>query len=289
MGNTVYIDGQFFTEAQAVLSPLDRGFTMADGVFDTMVGSGNAIFRLNDHLDRLRHAAEILHLQVPSSNVLEQALLETSRMTLFQYYVTRITITRGKDPGRGLDVNPSIKPSIVVRTTEWHGPYSPMPNPRILTIANIRKNHLSPIATIKSLSYVEGIVSRIEAKLSGANDAVILNTKDLVTGCTSSNIFAVRNNSLVTPPVSEGALPGIARLTVIEQAMTLGITVEETPMTIEDFTHCQDVFMTNVVNGIMPVRSLCGTSFSDNHDGNRITNRIAKSYWEKVRSSIDVP
>ena len=77
MGNVVYVDGQFFTEAKAVLSPLDRGFTMADGVFDTMVGSGDSIFRLDDHLDRLTHAAKILHIEPPNRIALKNALIET--------------------------------------------------------------------------------------------------------------------------------------------------------------------------------------------------------------------
>ncbi len=286
MGNVVYVDGQFFTEAKAVLSPLDRGFTMADGVFDTMVGSGDSIFRLGDHLDRLTHAAKILHIEPPNRIALENALIETSKMSLFQYHVTRITITRGKDPGRGLDIDPNIKPSIVIRTIQWHGPDNPMPGPRILTISNIPKNHLSPIATIKSLSYVEGIISRMEAKLSGADDALILNAQGRVTGSTSSNIFAVRNNSLVTPTMKDGALPGIARLTVIEQAKALGIKVEEAPIIVADFPNFHEVFLTNVVTGIMPVKSLSGTDFSSNGADHPITSLVAKSYWDRVRSSI---
>ena len=164
---------------------------MADGVFDTMVGSGDSIFRLDDHLDRLTHAAKILHIEPPNRIALENALIETSKMSLFQYHVTRITITRGKDPGRGLDIDPNIKPSIVIRTIQWHGPDNPMPGPRILTISNITKNHLSPISTIKSFSYVDGLISRMQPTLSSAADALSPNAPDSVTGPNFSTLSTI--------------------------------------------------------------------------------------------------
>lgn len=277
----VYLNGRFVPEADAHLSPLDRGFTLADGLFETSVASGDRVFRLKDHLARLQQGAEVLHLSLPPVEELAEAMRESLRRNGHPYSVVRLTVTRGVDPGRGLDVTPGITPSVVVRATPWQGPLTSVPQGRRLVLSPIRRNDLSPLARIKSLSYVEAVVARLEARRAGADDALLCNTQGFLTGATSSNVFAVMEGKLVTPCEADGILPGIARRTVLEEAGRLGILTQERSIAPEEIARADEVFLTNVVTGVVPVVSLFGNPVGTGSSG-PVTEKLARAYWDRV-------
>ena len=218
----LYVNGRFVPEAEASLSPLDRGFTLADGLFETMVALGDRVFRMGDHLARMRRGAEALYLALPSAEELTWVVLESIGRNGYPRSVVRLTVSRGVDFGRGLDAPPGIEPSVVVRVAPWQSPPESAPPGRRLALSAIARNDRSPLSRIKSLSYVEGVTARLAAQRGGADDALLCNTSGFVTGGTSSNVFAVDGDSLLTPPEEDGVLPGIARLTVLEEARSLG-------------------------------------------------------------------
>ena len=285
MSSIVYLNGRFVAQDNANLSTMDRGFTLSDGLFETMVASDDRIFRLNDHLNRLQKGAAILWMQLPLIDELIHVIGETSRLNGFSYSVVRLTVTRGIDSGRGLDVTRGISPSVVVRVTPWHGLSDQLNQGRHLVFSDIRRNDLSPLSTIKSLSYVENVVARLEAHSVGADDALLLNTQGFLAGATSSNVFAVIDGELITPSENEGILPGIARRTVLEEAIHLGIVAKELPLTQEAIANADEVFLTNVVTGIAPVISLSGNGIGSGKPG-VITYNLANAYRERVFSEI---
>jgi branched-chain amino acid aminotransferase len=285
MAPTVYINGRFVLEADAQLSPLDRGFTLSDGLFETMVASGGRVFRLEDHLARLQRGADALYIQLPPIEELVYAIRESLRHNGLRHSVVRLTVTRGIDPGRGLNVTPGIAPSVVVRIVSWHGPLELLPQNRCVILSHIRRNDLSPLAGIKSLSYAEGVVTRLEAHQAGADDALMCNTQGVLTGATSSNVFAVMSGKLVTPPERDGILPGIARLTVLEGAGRLDGPIEELSLTPASIAEAEEVFLTNVVTGIVPVVSLFGTPVGSGRPG-PMTEQLARAYWDRVRAEL---
>ena len=285
MPSIVYLNGSFVAQDSANLSTMDRGFTLSDGLFETMVASDDRIFRLNDHLDRLQRGAAILWIQLPRVDELIHVIGETSRLNGFPYSIVRLTVTRGVDSGRGLNVTCDVPPSVVVRVTPWHGLSDQLTQGRRMVFSNIRRNDLSPLTTVKSLSYVESVVARLEAHSVGADDALLLNTKGFLSGATSSNVFAVIEGELITPSENEGILPGIARRTVLEEAIHLGIIAKELPLTQEAITNANEVFLTNVVTGIVPVISLSGSEIGSGKPG-VITDNLANAYRERVLSEI---
>ena len=285
MPSIVYLNGSFVAQDSANLSTMDRGFTLSDGLFETMVASDDRIFRLNDHLDRLQRGAAILWIQLPRVDELIHVIGETSRLNGFPYSIVRLTVTRGVDSGRGLNVTRDVPPSVVVRVTPWHGLSDQLTQGRRMVFSNIRRNDLSPLTTVKSLSYVESVVARLEAHSVGADDALLLNTKGFLSGATSSNVFAVIEGELITPSENEGILPGIARRTVLEEAIHLGIIAKELPLTQEAITNANEVFLTNVVTGIVPVISLSGSEIGSGKPG-VITDNLANAYRERVLSEI---
>ena len=281
----VYLNGRFVSEADAHLSTLDRGFTLADGIFETLVASGDRMFRLEDHLSRLRRGADVLHLLLPPAEELVDVLSETLRRNGHPHSVIRLTVTRGVDPGRGLDMTPGIEPSVVVRVAPWHGPLISLPEGRHLVLSHMRRNDQSPLAVIKSLAYVESVVARLEARRTGADDAMLCNTRGVLTGATSSNVFAVMDGGLVTPSEADGILPGIARRTVLEESDRLGIFTEARSISPEEIAVADEVFLTNVVTGIVPVVSISGNPVGKGMSGT-VTEQLAKEYWDRVRAEL---
>ena len=281
----MYINGRILPERDAHLSPLDRGFTLADGLFETMVALGEKVFRLRDHLTRLRRGAGVLHLELPPEAELLEAVLETLGRNGRDMSVVRLTATRGVNPGRGLDVSPGVAPTIVIRVTPWSGPAIALPQGLSAIVSTIRRNDLSPLSRIKSLSYVEAVMARLEARRSGADDAVLCNTRGLLTGGASSNIFAIIGSALVTPPEEDGVLAGVARRTVLEEVEALRLPAAERSMTPDDIVGAEEVFLTNVVTGVVPVASLNGRPIGRGGTGPE-TERLGHMYWERVRREL---
>jgi branched-chain amino acid aminotransferase len=141
------------------------------------------------------------------------------------------------------------------------------------------------LAGIKSLAYVEGVVARLEAHRAGADDALLCNTQGFLTGATSSNVFAVMEGRLVTPCEADGILPGIARRTVLEEADRLGVLTKEHSLAPEGIAGADEVFLTNVVTGVVPVVSLSANPVGTGRCG-PVTEKLANAYWERVRVEI---
>ena len=172
-----------------------------------------------------------------------------------------------------------------MRVTPWQGPLTSLPEGRRLVLSTIRRNDLSPLARIKSLSYVEGVIARLEAHRVGADDALLCNTRGFLTGATSSNLFVVVEGDLVTPPEDDGVLSGVARRTVLEEAEGLGISTRERSLVPEETARADEVFVTNVVTGVVPVVYLYGNPVGPGTPGS-LTGQLAVAYWNRVRRDL---
>ena len=281
----MYVNGDFVSEASAAISPLDRGFTLADGLFETMVTAGVRVFRANDHLARMRRGADLLQLPMPDAEELAAIVEECLTRNGLPMSVVRLTLSRGVDAGRGLNAPAALDPSVVVRVTPWAGPPSDLPPSRTLVTSSLARNDRSPLSSVKSLSYVDGVAARLEAQRAGADDALMCNTRGFVTGATSSNIFTVISGVPVTPPFVDGALPGISRLTLLEEAERLGIACDERSLTPQDVAGANEALLSNVVQGPVPVASVDGMRPRSGAPG-PLTQRLCDAYWSRVRREI---
>ena len=281
----LYLNGSFVPLSGACLSPLDRGFSLADGVFETMVAVEDRVFRLDDHLARLLEGASVLELPLPAPSDLAWAVRETLRRNGLPRSVARLTATRGVDPGRGLALPAQSTPTVVVRVTPRERLNNESGGRSIglsIRVASLRRNETSPISRVKSLAYTEGIVARLEARRAGADDALLLNTQGNVACATSSNIFVVRSDrAVVTPPTSDGALPGVARRTVLELARRLGHVTAQESIRPSDVMRAEEVFLTNVVTGPVPVISVDGHPVGTGKPG-EVSRALATSYAAAV-------
>ena len=235
------LNGQLLDAAAAGIAATDRGFTLGDGLFETIRVRQGRMQRLPAHIARLTRGAQILGIPLPDQELLK-ALERVRTANELEDGVLRLTLTRGSGP-RG--VLPPARPEPTLLITA--APMSPPPPPARLIIATItRRNEMSPLSGVKSLNYLDNILARQEAATRQADDAVLLNTQGRIAETSIANIFAVIEGRLLTPPMRDGALPGVMR------AAMLGQGAREQTLQCEDLAGAEEVFLTSSL-GIRPV------------------------------------
>jgi branched-chain amino acid aminotransferase len=248
-----WVDGKRVDPASPRIVVADRGFTLADGIFETMRAYGGTIFRFDDHMARLSRGAQALQLPRPANlaDMLQQALRELRSARADA--IVRLTVSRG--PGRhGLTPTRAESPTVVLYAQELATFKTSI---SVRTVSG-RRNEYAMSAGLKTLSYTDNVLALLEAVAKGAEDAVLLDTAGHVSEATAANVFLVKNETVRTPPVSCGAFPGITRAIVIELLGEQGVTVTEDPVTPQELAQADEVFLTSSIREIAPVDTVDG-------------------------------
>lgn len=246
----IYLNGRLVTDTEAAIDPTDRGLTLGDGLYETIAVRHGIPLKAAAHIERLRAGAETIGLVHSFADAqLLGALGDTIAANGLKQGVLRLTLTRGAGL-RGLPPSPFAKPTLLIVASPWPPRMSDPVSAVVATVT--RRNEFSPLSACKSLNALDNVLARLEAIERGADDAVLLNTRGFVAEATSSNLFAVIGGRLATPPVSEGALPGIMRRFVMDS-----ITTGERPMTPDDLFAASEIFLTNSL-GVRALVSLDG-------------------------------
>ena len=254
----IHLNGALVSAAEARVDPADRGLTLGDGLFETIRARGGRPLRLAAHCARLRAGAEVLDLPVPvSDEALGRALEETLKANAVTDGVLRLTLTRGPGP-RGLLPPPQPRPTLLITAAAEASSPSPI---RAVIATTTRRNEHSPLSRCKCINYLDNILARLEAAKRGAEDALLLNTAGRLAGTTIANLFLVIDGAVVTPPVADGALPGVMRGEVLAAA-----GAEERSLKPEDLARASEAFVTNCL-GIRPVVSVDGAPMGDGRPG----------------------
>lgn len=264
----ILVDGVPHEGTIAPFDLTDRGLTLGDGLFETMVVFGGVVHRLEEHLDRMAAGLELLGFAVPRARLSADVAVLAARAPATGG-VLRLTVTRGGG-ARGLAPPPEPKPSVIVTLA----PLNPalVGEPTTLAVARcVRRNDRSPLSRLKTLAYGDNLLALREAIGAGAKDAVLLNTADRVACSSVGNLFRLKDGRLETPPASEGVLAGIVRAEVIAAAGRLGMTAVERPLGIDDLAAADAVFLTNSVRLVQPVRALDGAPVGD---GGHVARRL---------------
>jgi branched-chain amino acid aminotransferase len=246
----VWLNGCLLDADAARIAPSDRGFLLADGVFETVRAAGGDLVWLADHLVRLHAGAALLGIPVPlSDDAIAAGLRDLVRANNLPDGAVRLTLTRGPSARRGLW--PPDEPAAPTLLGTAAPRAAPAPA-RLILCGTTRRNEFSPLSRVKSLAYGDAILAKREALAAGATDAVLLNTSGHVACCTVGNIFVRGVRGWATPPPGDGALPGLAR------ARVLDVTgAEERRLTEDDIAQAREVIITNSL-GITAVSHLEG-------------------------------
>ncbi|VVM05040.1 branched-chain amino acid aminotransferase [Methylacidimicrobium cyclopophantes] len=282
----IFLDGEFVDEADAKVSVFDHGLLYGDGVFEGIRVYGGRVFRLEEHLERLFDSAKAIRLSIPLSlDDLVKTVLECCRQnSLWDGYI-RLVVTRGKGD---LGLNPAScpKPTLfIIADAIRLYPASVYERGLRLHTAAVRRvssDALEP--AVKSLNYLNNILAKMEAAVSGADESLLLNEQGYVAECTGDNVFAFKHGELVTPPVSAGVLPGITRREILRLAREEGVDAVERNMTRYDLFVADEVFLTGTAAEIVPVVEIDGRTVGTGKPG-ALTQRLLLRFRALTRTT----
>ena len=287
----VWIDGSIVDGADAKISVFDHGFLYGDGVFEGMRAYSGRLFRLDDHMRRLATSARALDLAIPGGiDHVRDVVLRTVAATGSPDAYIRLLVTRGVGP-LGVDPTTCADPKLIciVDTVELFPPEKAARGVDLVT-GSLRRppaDVLDP--RVKSLNYLNNVLSKGEAKRRGADDTLLLNQQGAVAEATGANIFVVRDGAVATPPATDGALEGITRRTILELCTQLGIEARERTLGRIDLFGADEAFLTGSGARVVPVRSLDGQAIGGTGAGGPetpgpVTRRLTEAFFAFARS-----
>jgi len=257
--NLIYLNGRFVPEEQATVSVFDHGFLYGDGVFEGIRAYDGRVFRLEDHVQRLFDSAQAIMLSIPlSQKEMCEAILETLRKNNLRNAYIRPIVSRGYGD-LGLDPNKCPKPTVIIIAVDWGAMYGDLYEVGLTAISvAVRRNSPDSLPpNIKSLNYLNNILAKIEANVKGGNEAIILDSRGLVSEGSGDNIFVIKEGQIFTPHTISN-LKGITRAAVMELAEIKGNPIQEKEMGLFDLYTADEVFVTGTAAEVAPVTKVDG-------------------------------
>ena len=288
MEQLVYIIGELVPRDQARVSVFDHGFLYGNGLFETMRAYKKKVFRLEHHLQRLFLSLESLHFPIPYSfDSLKEAIYTTIEANRLEDAYIRLNITRGEG-ATVPDPTTCKSPNLIIIVRDYL-PYSPSLYQKGYSgkVVQVRPSPHTPTATMKTFNFLNHIIAKMEAKASGFNEGIMINTDGLVTEGTVSNIFIVMENRIVTPVRDAGLLPGVTRQVILELAEEKQIKSEEGTITPQQLAAADEAFLTNSLVEIMPFVELDGQPIGKGTPG-PVTQELIVSYKKRVQEELQL-
>ncbi len=277
----IAVNGCVMPEADARLSPLDRGFLYGDGLFETLKVDGEKVFFLERHIARMREAARFMKIPFPADldflGIIRD-LMEKNQIP--GEASAKICLSRGRHEG-SLSLYTPSSPTVLILTTRRASP-GPTAWEEGLSVTierELRQNETSSLCRLKTLNYLPYLLARTRAEEKGFEDAILTNTASEICECTTSNLFFFREDRLETPALACGLLPGVLRESLMDCMEEAGEPVGEVKMAVSDLPTCDEIFVTNSVVEVFPVGRVDG----DDYPGRERTRRV----WERFQAYRD--
>ncbi len=278
-----WMNGHTMPASEATVSVFDHGLLYGDGVFEGIRFYHGIPFRLDAHLQRLEDSARAIALALPMPlSEIADAVRQTAAAFHEPDGYIRLVVTRGAGP---LGINPENCSSptlfIIADRLQMISAEKRQQGAKLIIAATRRLSPDGLDPRIKSLNYLNHILARMEASHAGADEALLLNAQGLVAEGTADNVFIVRDGTLTTPPVTDGALAGITRAAVMEIAMANGIEMQEKSIAPYDLYTADECFLTGTGAELIPVSEVDGRNIRNS--GGPVFQSIAQGFAELVR------
>lgn len=281
----IWLNGSLVDWDNAKIHVLTHGLHYATGVFEGVrcykTVDGSEIFRLSDHIQRLMDSARIYYMDLGyTKQQLERAVVETVRANdMEECYIRPIAYY-----GYGkMGVNPlPNKVSIAIAAWKWDEYLKRTDGGekgvRAIVSSWIRiDNRAMPMHAKATANYANSVLARVEAIKAGFDEAIMLNSSGAVVEASAENIFIIKNDVLVTPPISSGALEGITRSSILSIAKENGIECEVRNMSRDELYTATEVFLTGTAAEVKPVVEIDNRTIGDGQTG-KMTKKLASLF-----------
>jgi branched-chain amino acid aminotransferase len=256
MTGAVWIDGDLRPPKDAAVSVADRGLTLGEGLFETMRWEAGAIRRFQAHWARLSAAAAALGLPLEAApEAIHAAALALVADHGLEQAALRLTLTGGEGP-RGLAPPAHRRARILLSAAPLA-----LQGPVRLATVEIRRNPGAPTARFKTLSYLDQVAALAEAKAAGGDEALMLNLAGRAASAAAATLIVITAaGEALTPPVAEGALPGVTRGALLATG-----AMREALVTARDLADAVAIGLCNALTGVRPALSLDGRALAADH------------------------
>ena len=282
-----FLNGQFVKIKDARISIFDRGFTLGDGLFETLRAYNGMIFRLDLHLERFERGADALKIPLPYSHYkLRKILQSVAQKNGEPDTYIRLTLTRGETL-----YNPSLdhckRPTLAIFA--WGYPKIPQKYYKkgvaISLFPNTAQCTVGIRERIKTCSYLSSLLLRDQAARMGSFEAVLLKGNTQVTEGAVSNVFIIKNGILKTPKLNRWVLAGVTRHVTLEIARNLEIPSSEKLLKGSEVCQADEVFLTNTGIEILPVTRVDGCLITNGRPG-PITRKLQRAFTKIIEAQV---
>ena len=291
MQATVNVNGVVTDGDRAVISVFDHGFLYGDGVYETLRTYNRQPFLLERHLARLRASADRLALEIPPADPeLETRIRDTMADVHPGGEVTvRMLVTRGVGD---LTYDPAACPHptiVIIARPHSDTPETVLRDGVQVVVATVMRNHPSSVdPSIKSNNLLNNVLAMQEAVRHGAYEAILLNHRGELAECSQSNLFAVRDGVVLTPPRSAGLLEGVTRNFLFEVGAEIGVPVREAVLREADLQRVDELFLTSSTREVVPIAHVSGRPIGSGRPG-PIALRLLARFRERADAMTQLP
>jgi D-alanine transaminase len=284
MTRTVYLNGAYLPEAEAKVSIFDRGFLMADGVYEVTSVLDGKLIDFSGHCARLGRSLKELDMAAPckDAELLEahRALIRLNDITDGMVY---LQVTRGNPGDRDFAYPAADTPPTLVMFTQSKPGLADAPAAKtgwkVISVPDQRWGRRD----IKTTQLLYPSMAKMMAKAAHVDDAWLVE-EGMVTEGTSNNAYIIKGNRIITRQLSHDILHGITRAAVLRFAAEAQMEVEERPFTVAEAKGADEAFITSASAFVMPVVELDGTAIGSGTPGKTVT-RLREIYLEEMRKA----
>jgi D-alanine transaminase len=276
----IYLNGRYLPESEATISVEDRGFLFADGVYEVVRIIDGEPHLMEEHLARMRDGLADLQigfdgvagLAEVASRLVRENRLESGDATLY------LQVTRGAAPRRHAFPPPETPPTVFAMARA----YTPHPESYFedgVSVITVPDNRWSR-CDIKSIALLPNVLANQQARASGSHEALFVRDGVVLEG-SQSNLFAVRDGTVITYPRCNYILPGTVRALVLEIAAEIGIPTVEAPIFLDQLYQMDELFLTGTTTEVMPITTVDDRRIGSGAPG-PITRKLLAAYRAKL-------
>jgi D-alanine transaminase len=273
MPEIAFVNELFLPLADAKVSVEDRGFQFGDGVYELVRVYGGVPFRLHDHLTRLERSARAVGISEPFGTDRWSALIaEAIRQSGYAEAKVYIQITRGVSP-RDHSFSATLVPTVIMTVRPLVPPAAELyrHGAPVVTVPDIRWGRCD----IKSICLLANVMAKQQALNAGAFEAIFVRGGEVLEGATS-NIMAIQDGTLITPPESPNLLAGVTRLVTLQLAREAGLTIREGAITETGVYAVDELFLTGTTIELLPVARINGRQIGAAAPGPRTADLMGR-------------
>jgi len=277
---TVYLNGAFLPKSEAFISVDDRGFLLADGVYEVTPVYEGVPFTLDRHLERLRHGLAWMRIDLDVSGLEEvhRELIRRNGLEDADRAMVYLQVTRGVAPRTHYFPAGDVQPTVYAYAAQWKRPPDEVWGRgfRAITVPDRRWSRVD----IKTIALLPNVLAYQAARDAGGDDAILVRDGVAVEGA-HQNFWGVFDGTLVTHPTTNVILPGITRGVVLELAREEGLPVQERAIAVEELRSADELFFTGTTGEVKPCVEVDGKPVGNGTVG-PLTRLLSDAYLRRI-------